>query len=96
MQVLKSKLIDWVNSPIVDIVKIVLERELSKAYEYRATFFLSGEPFKTQEVRANHMGRELILEDMISLLELDETVLDEYFEQNEIQVIDDTEKAVDE
>jgi hypothetical protein len=96
VQVLKSKLRDWVNSPVVEIVKTVLERELSKAYEDRAKFFLSGEPIKTQEVRANYMGRELILEDMISLLELDEDILSEYFELNEVKVIDDTEQAIDE
>lgn len=92
MRILKaSQIREWVDSPITEQVREVLEKELQKAYEARADVFFSGEPDRTHEVRATWIGTERVLQDLIELLSMnnDNGVLDTYLEDNEVHLVDD-------
>lgn len=89
----KSQIKEWAEGTVVDILKIVLEKELEEAYKARAVLFHPGEPMRTQEERSYIIGKEGVLQDLLDILNVDDKhgTLTSYFEGNDVTIINDEE-----
>lgn len=85
--ILYTDLKEWIESPIGEIVKEVMQKELNDVYVERSDFFLEDNPQKTHTVRAGLIGQESILQDVIGIMELDGPTLEKYFELHGVEIV---------
>jgi hypothetical protein len=60
---------EWCESAVAEYLVALLNKRLDTAYQQRAEAFISGEPVRTQEIRANLLGQEAVLDEIIEALE---------------------------
>ena len=89
--VLKSRLREWTESPITELIRDLVTKERDAVYEERGALFIEGEAIKTQEIRSNLIGQEAVLQDIIDLINLEESALEKYFDLNGVQIENDEE-----
>lgn len=85
----ESQLRDWLDSPVAEVFKYILEKEINDTYSRRAEVFYPGEPHRTQDTKAQIIGEELVLQDFLDMFKYDNSsgVFDRYFEENRVQII---------
>jgi hypothetical protein len=78
-----EQIAEWFENPVTQRFHELLKKRLDEAYAQRAEVYFPGEPYKTQESKANLLGVEGELADLVQMFEekdlsqLEESAIDE-------------------
>lgn len=82
-----ANLREWTRSPVAEVIRLVLQKEIDTVYKERSDLLLPGDAIRTQEIRLGLLGKEQILQDMFNLLSLDPEAISEYLEDNGVIIV---------